>query len=321
MEHLQVNELQPTAGSAPSPPTPPPLPPPASQAATPSFPSPPTAPLLDCGVRCGVVVENLPIVPKNKIPKFLEVLKRVFCECGNAVNSNIENIDVPTDLFTGTTLGYAFIEFLHIESVKDAVTYGDGFMMGKNALKVRANKLSSAMSQASYTDHLARRRVHWPQNHDGLLLSGTEAADEIMRSCNFIAQMRAFAVRSLQQRIRSWRQPRPLPPWLKCVALPNPDARIVRAGVRVRARSNEMLRLIEGLVSTSAMFQHADDRYKCAEAVMARVCAGHCKKIEVCDIFKAACSLVRWMLACVVKTCSCDSYDAAVFSGRGGSNS
>ena len=254
--------------------------PPASQAAVTGFLSPQTVPLLHWGERCGVIVENMPIVLKDKMPKFLEVIKRVFYECGKRINGNIANVDIPTDPHTGATLGYAFIEFTHIECVKDAVIYADGFLFGKHALKVRANKLSSAMSKVSYTDHLARRRVDWPQNHGALLLSGTEAADEIMRSCNFISRMRTFAVRSLQQRI--WPRRQPLPPCLECVSLVDTSGISVGAAVRVRVRSSEMSRLIEGLVTTSAIFQHADDRYKWAEAVIARVWAGYCKGIEVC---------------------------------------
>jgi translation initiation factor 3 subunit B len=88
--------------------------------------------------RC-IVVDNLPIVTdKAKIPKFLDVLSKVFAECGKSANGRIAHVDLPTNPETGATLGYAFIEFTHIESVKDAVKYGDGFVMGKSVIKVNA---------------------------------------------------------------------------------------------------------------------------------------------------------------------------------------
>lgn len=88
--------------------------------------------------RC-IVVDNLPIVAdKAKIPKFIEVLSKIFAECGKAANGEIAHVDVPTNPETGATQGYAFIEFTHIESVKDAVKYGDGFVMGKYVIKVNA---------------------------------------------------------------------------------------------------------------------------------------------------------------------------------------
>jgi hypothetical protein len=280
MEHL-ICKMQPPAGSAPSPPPPPPPPPPlpASRAAPTGFPCPRTEPVQHWGERCGIVVENVPIVLEIKIPKLRECLKRVFAECGKGINANIKNVDLLTDPCTGATLGCAFIEFTHIECVKEAVMYGDGFLFGKNALKVHANELSSAMSKASYTDHLTRRRLDWPQNHDALLLSGTEAADEIMRIRNFIARMRTSVERSLQQRIRPQR-PQPLPPYLKCAVLADPGGMSVGAAVRVCVHIS-MSRLIEGLVTTSAIFQHADHRYKYAEAIIARVITGYCKRIQV----------------------------------------
>ena len=88
--------------------------------------------------RC-IVVDNLPIVSdKTKIPKFLDVLSKVFAECGKSANGRIAHVDLPTNPDSGATLGYAFIEFTHIESVKDAVRYGDGFVIGKSAIKVNA---------------------------------------------------------------------------------------------------------------------------------------------------------------------------------------
>jgi hypothetical protein len=255
--------------------------PPASQAAALGLPHTHTEPLLNWEERCCIIVENMPIVQKIKIPKFRDVIKHVFSECGKGINANIENLYLPTDPSTGATLGHAFIEFTHIESVKDAVLYGDGFLFGtKNALKVRAYKLSSAMCKARYIDHLTRKRLDWPQNHEGLLLSGTDAADEIMRSCNLIRRMRTFVERSLQQRIRPRWQSRPLPSYRTCavqVDPHNPGGTAVRAAVRVYAMSH----LVEGLVTTSAIFQHANDRYKYAEAIIARVCTGCCKRIEV----------------------------------------
>jgi hypothetical protein len=88
---------------------------------------------LSWGESCCVVLDNLPIVTDTaKIPKFIAVLSKIFAECGKTAGGKIAHVDVPTHAETGATFGFAFIEFTHIECVKDAVKYGDGYKMGKS---------------------------------------------------------------------------------------------------------------------------------------------------------------------------------------------
>ena len=108
--------------------------------------------------RC-IVVDNLPIVAdKAKIPKFIEVLSKIFAECGKNFNGKIAHVDVPTNPETGATLGYAFIEFTHIEGVKDAVKYGHGFVWANMVIKVKAfTDISKSMEVRG-----SQRQAHSP---------------------------------------------------------------------------------------------------------------------------------------------------------------
>jgi RNA recognition motif-containing protein len=106
-----------------------------------------------------IVVENIPIVAdKAKIPKFIEVLRKIFSYCGGGSNGKIAHVDVPTNPETGATLGYAFIEFTHIEGVKDAVKYGHGFVWANMVIKVKAfTDISKSMEVRG-----SQRQAHSP---------------------------------------------------------------------------------------------------------------------------------------------------------------
>lgn len=75
-----------------------------------------------------IVVDNLPTVTKDKIPKFLGVLLKIYMQIA-AITEN--DIHMPFDDAAGTTYGFAFIKFKSKDEAENAIKVTHGFAMDK----------------------------------------------------------------------------------------------------------------------------------------------------------------------------------------------
>ena len=154
--------------------------------------------------------------------------------------------------------------------------------------------------QPHYSDHLTRRRQHWPLHIDGRALTCAEVAADIRRSCDYIAHARAFGIRWLHQQLQQRLPPQPFPLRLTRALHAAPEAAggagacvYVTAAVRVRVRCSEVARFASNLATNCKLHQRARDRCRWGESIIARVHSGHCKAVQVpaCQMYLSASSL------------------------------
>jgi len=74
-----------------------------------------------------IIVDNLPIVGKDKFDKLLGVVTKIYSQIPNGT---IIEIFMPTDE-KGQTKGYAFIEFSTVEAARSAVQQTNGYKLDR----------------------------------------------------------------------------------------------------------------------------------------------------------------------------------------------
>ena len=76
-----------------------------------------------------IIVDNLPMIPKDKIEKLLGVLKKMYTQ----INSNITDGDIymPFNEVAGTTYGFCFIKFPKRDDAENAIKVTNGYQIDK----------------------------------------------------------------------------------------------------------------------------------------------------------------------------------------------
>mmetsp|Transcript_34406 Transcript_34406/g.107948 ORF Transcript_34406/g.107948 Transcript_34406/m.107948 type:complete len:675 (+) Transcript_34406:83-2107(+) len=84
-------------------------------------------PQLDTSFKQTIVVDGLPVVPKEKHEKLANVVRKFFSQVGTIVEDGLE---LPVD-GAGATLGFAFIQFAANEEAAAAIRKADGYKLDK----------------------------------------------------------------------------------------------------------------------------------------------------------------------------------------------
>lgn len=87
----------------------------------------PNYPVLRETFETAVVITNLPKAPASKVEKLTKVVKRLVSKIGP-----ILEVEVPTDLESGGTLGFAFVEYASVDGAIQAVTSLNSYSFDKN---------------------------------------------------------------------------------------------------------------------------------------------------------------------------------------------
>eukprot|EP00287_Rhodomonas_sp_CCMP768_P016914 CAMPEP_0202816822 /NCGR_PEP_ID=MMETSP1389-20130828/7203_1 /ASSEMBLY_ACC=CAM_ASM_000865 /TAXON_ID=302021 /ORGANISM="Rhodomonas sp., Strain CCMP768" /LENGTH=668 /DNA_ID=CAMNT_0049488933 /DNA_START=11 /DNA_END=2017 /DNA_ORIENTATION=- len=77
-----------------------------------------------------IVVDNLPVVPPEKVEKLVSVLVKLYSRMGKIVGEN-EGLYMPMDPATNESKGFAFVEFEEVQSAIQAVEQTDGHKLDK----------------------------------------------------------------------------------------------------------------------------------------------------------------------------------------------
>ena len=81
-----------------------------------------------------IVVDNLPVVTKEKYDRLAGVLRRLYEQLGGITEPN--GLFMPFDEKSGSTLGFAFINFEQREIAQRAVAATQNYKLGANILQV-----------------------------------------------------------------------------------------------------------------------------------------------------------------------------------------
>uniref|UniRef100_A0A7S3WP66 Eukaryotic translation initiation factor 3 subunit B n=1 Tax=Strombidinopsis acuminata TaxID=141414 RepID=A0A7S3WP66_9SPIT len=85
-------------------------------------------PQLDTSFKQTVVVDGLPVVTKEKHEKLLNVVRKFFSQVGTIIE---DGLDLPVD-DSGSTLGFAFIQFSAKEEAQAAIVKANGYKLDKS---------------------------------------------------------------------------------------------------------------------------------------------------------------------------------------------
>ena len=85
-------------------------------------------PVMDTSMRQVIIVDGLPIVPKEKYEKLTNVIRKFFTQVGTIVENGLE---MPQD-DAGTSKGFAFIEFSSEAEATAAITKANGYKLDKS---------------------------------------------------------------------------------------------------------------------------------------------------------------------------------------------
>jgi len=142
--------------------------------------------------------------------------------------------------------------------------------------------------QPHYSDHLTRRRQHWPLHIDSRALTCAEVAADIRRSCDYIAHARAFGIRWLHQQLQQRLPPQPFPLRLTRALYTAPEAAggagecvYVSTAVRVHVRCSEVARVAAGLAAIAHVDQGAAHLCGWAACIVEYVYGRYCSRVEV----------------------------------------
>ena len=89
----------------------------------------PTYPKFKLDISAAIVVRNLPKVPQAKFDKLSSVLKKLFGRVGQLSEVGFF---MPFDEETGSTLGFAFVEFATADDASKALTVFQGHRLDKS---------------------------------------------------------------------------------------------------------------------------------------------------------------------------------------------
>jgi len=96
-------------------------------------------PQMDTSMRQVIIVDGLPIVPKEKYDKLVNVIRKFFSQVGTIADNGLE---MPQD-DAGTSKGFAFIEFSTEAEASAAISKANGYKLDK----------SHTFQVNSYEDH------------------------------------------------------------------------------------------------------------------------------------------------------------------------
>ena len=96
-------------------------------------------PQMDVSLRQVIIVDGLPIVPKEKYDKLVNVIRKFFSQVGTIADNGLE---MPQD-DAGTSKGFAFIEFSTEAEASAAISKANGYKLDK----------SHTFQVNSYEDH------------------------------------------------------------------------------------------------------------------------------------------------------------------------
>jgi len=85
-------------------------------------------PQVDTSMKHAIVVDGLPVVPKEKHEKLLNVLRKFFTQVGTIIEGGLE---MPFG-DNGSSLGFAFIEFASESQAADACQKANGYKLDKS---------------------------------------------------------------------------------------------------------------------------------------------------------------------------------------------
>jgi translation initiation factor 3 subunit B len=95
----------------------------------------PNYPNLDRGFESSIIITNLPKVPEAKLDKLTKVIIKIVSRIGNLAESEetgFNGVMMPYDKESGSTLGFAFVDYETPEDAKKAIVTLDEYKFDKN---------------------------------------------------------------------------------------------------------------------------------------------------------------------------------------------
>lgn len=93
-----------------------------------------TPPPFTLDLNTAIVVDNLPVVGKEKFDRLTGVLRKLYEQLGRITEP--DGLFMPFDDAKNTTLGFAFINFEQMEEAEHAVAATQNYKLGANILQV-----------------------------------------------------------------------------------------------------------------------------------------------------------------------------------------